>query len=44
MLTAKDPTASPRSIAERYPHPTLVMRLTDLDETTGDFRAESISR
>ena len=44
MITAKDSTARPRSIAKRYPHPTLVMKLTDLDERTGDFRAESVSR
>jgi hypothetical protein len=44
MITAKDRTARPRSIAKRYPHPTLVMKLTDFDETTGDFRAESVSR
>ena len=44
MITAKDPTARPRSIAKRYAHPTLVMKLTDLDETTGDFRAESVAR
>jgi hypothetical protein len=44
MITPKDPTARPRSIARRYPHPTLVMKLIDLDETTGEFRAESVSR
>jgi hypothetical protein len=44
MITAKDPTTRSRSIAKRYPRPTLVTKLTDLDETTGEFRAENVSR
>ena len=41
MITPKDRRARPRSIAKRYPHPTLVMKLVELDEETGQFRAES---
>jgi hypothetical protein len=44
MVTAKDSKASPRSIAKLYPHKTLVMKLVRLDENTGEFRAESVSR
>ena len=44
MITAKDPNVRPRSIAKRFPHPALIMKLIDLDETTGEFRAESVSR
>jgi hypothetical protein len=42
MLEARD-TNAPRRIAKvRYPHPTLVMKLVDLNEQTGEFRAESV--
>jgi len=44
MIVAKDPNAQPRSIAKCWPDPGLVMKLSDLDETTGEFRAESVSR
>jgi hypothetical protein len=42
VVTAKDPKARPRSIAKCTPAPELMMRLTELDEATGGFRAESI--
>jgi hypothetical protein len=44
MTVAKDAKASPRSIAKCYPHKTLVMKLIRLNERTGEFRAESVSR
>jgi hypothetical protein len=42
MVVAKDIKAVPRSIAKRYPHPTLVMKLIKLDERTGEFSAKSV--
>jgi hypothetical protein len=42
VVTAKDREARPRSIAKCSPAPELVMKLTELDEATGAFRAESI--
>lgn len=47
MVTAKDGIPPPRStgsIGRRFPHPRLTMKLIDLDETTGEFRAESVNR
>ena len=44
MVAAKDTKARPRSTAKRYPEKTLVMKLISLDEHTGEFRAESVSR
>jgi hypothetical protein len=41
ITVAKDETAIPRSIAECYPRPNLIMRITDLNEKTGEFRAVS---
>jgi hypothetical protein len=41
-VTAKDRDARPRSIAKCTPQPTLVMKLTELDESSGAFRAESV--
>ena len=41
-VTAKDPKAHPRSIAAREPDPMLVMRLTALNEQTGEFRATPV--
>jgi hypothetical protein len=38
----KDPKANPRSIAECFPHKTLRMRLTSLDEAAGEYVAERI--
>jgi hypothetical protein len=42
VAIAKDPTVSPRSIAECFPAKKLRMRLTHLDVATGDFLAERI--
>jgi hypothetical protein len=42
IAIAKDKTAEPRSISECFPQPALRMRLTHLDETTGDYVAERI--
>jgi hypothetical protein len=44
ITVAKDTAAIPRSIAECFPKPNLTMRLLDLNEQTGEFRAESISQ
>lgn len=44
MVRAEDTQALPRSIASLYPHQTLVMKLVELDEGTGEFRAESVRR
>ena len=44
VVTPRDKDAYPRTIASRYPHETLLMRLTDLDEQTGEFRAVSTER
>jgi hypothetical protein len=43
FVVARDEHESPRRIKDRYPEPNLVMRLIDLDEDTGEFRAESVS-
>lgn len=40
ITVAKDEKAHPREIAECYPRD-LLMRLVDLDEATGEFRAIS---
>lgn len=40
IAVAEDVKAEPRAIASCFPHPTMVMRITDLDENTGEFRAE----
>jgi hypothetical protein len=39
IIVAKDTNADPREIAECYPQQKLRMRITDLDEQTGRFRA-----
>lgn len=44
MVEPKDPHATPRSIARRYPEPRLVMRLVRLDEKTGEFLAKGRRR
>jgi hypothetical protein len=41
VMRANDTKADPRSIAECFPHDKLVMRITHIDEATGEFRAES---
>ena len=43
-VSARDESAVPRSIAKRWPDPTLVMKITELDRTTGEFRAVSVER
>ena len=43
FVVALDKHESPRRIKDRYPEPNLIMQLTDLDEETGEFRAESVS-
>ncbi len=43
ITVARDEQEYPRKIRDCYPEPNLVMRLTDLDEETGEFRAESVS-
>jgi hypothetical protein len=42
IAVAKDINVDPRSIAESYPQDRLVMRLIDLNEDTGEFRAVAI--
>lgn len=42
-MTAQDENATPRSIATCYPDDDLILLVTELDETNGTFRAESIS-
>jgi hypothetical protein len=42
ITVAKDVSAVPRSIIECFPKHNIVMRLLDLDENTGEFRAENV--
>jgi len=42
VIEAADPNASPRQIASCHPLERITMRITDLDETTGEFRAEML--
>ena len=42
VTIARDINANPRSIAECFPHDRLIMRITELDRQTGEFRAVSI--
>lgn len=42
IAVAKDKTASPRSIAECFPQPNLIMRVIEFDENSGDFTLERI--
>jgi hypothetical protein len=42
IAIAKDTTARVRSIERCFPHPKLVMKITDLNEDTGEFRAVSV--
>ena len=42
ILVAKDKKAERRDAAIRYPAPNIMMRLVELDETTGEFRAEVV--
>ena len=42
VVTPKDRDAIPRAALKLWPHPTKVMRLTKLDEHTGEFSAVSV--
>jgi hypothetical protein len=42
IARAKDPKASPRSIARCFPHPTLKMRVAELNTDEGTFLLERI--
>jgi hypothetical protein len=42
MMRARDEDAVPRSIASCFPDDDLIMRITQLDEANGSFRAESV--
>jgi hypothetical protein len=44
VVVAEDTAAQPRKIKECFPQAKLLMRLTDLDESTGEFRAISVDR
>jgi hypothetical protein len=42
IVVAEDVNASPRKIARCYPQDKLLMKITKMDEQTGEFRAESV--
>jgi len=42
IAVAKDTNADPRAISECYPQDKLIMRLLELNEDTGEFRAISV--
>ena len=42
IAVAEDVSARPRSISVSYPHKTMKMKLLDLNETTGEFRAINV--
>lgn len=42
IVIAKDKDASPREIKECFPRPDLIMKVEELDENTGEFRAVSV--
>lgn len=42
IVIARDVSSSPRQIEECYPQPNLRMRVTELDEATGDFCLQRI--
>jgi hypothetical protein len=44
IAKAKDVTARPRAIMECFPQPNLIMKIMELDEATGEFRAVSIPK
>ena len=39
---AEDVNARPRAIKECFPQPNLIMKIVELDENTGEFRANSV--
>jgi len=44
IAIAKDVDARPRAIKECFPQPSLIMKIQELDEKTGEFRAVSVSK
>jgi hypothetical protein len=42
LTVAEDPNAETRKIQESYPKDDWLMRITELDEKTGEFRAVKI--
>src|ERR1700733_1227791 len=44
IARAKDVTADPRQSIDWFPKDNLYMQITDLDEQTGAFRAESVKK
>jgi hypothetical protein len=42
MLTPKDAQSDPREIAEAFPKSEMLMRITEFDKQTGEFRAELV--
>lgn len=42
VAIAEDVTAVPREIKECFPHPNLTMKIVELNEDTGEFRAVSV--
>ena len=44
ITVAKDVNASPREIAKCFPQERMLMRLVELNEDTGEFRAENVGK
>ena len=44
ITVARDPAASPREISKCYRHPRLIMKLTELNEETGEFIAHNVGK
>jgi len=42
VMTAGDTSADPREVAEAYPRENMTMRLVELNEATGEFRAHLV--
>ena len=42
ITIAEDTQAEPRKIEQCFPQPRMVMRIIELNESTGEFRAESV--
>lgn len=42
VVNAVDPKASPRKIKSAYPRDNIIMKLIELNEETGEFRAEML--
>jgi len=43
IVVAKDENANPRHIGESYPRKNLILKLTRLDEKTGEFSAVNVN-